>query len=398
MTTTNHYQNKRHALTNRYSRTLFVIPSGQEAQRSHSVRYRFKVSSDFYYLCGLNLSDAILIIAGPQSYLVQKNDHDQIWGEHTSIDETEFHKLSGLMVENNLRLNEILQQLAPEFDRIAMPLSRAAKVEEVVMQEVAFSRKASRQRLRPIDLCDSRSLIGTLRTVKEPSEIELLKQAGQRSSAVHELAMRQSWVGRTERELSNFIEGHFLLQDMQFTSYETIVGSGNRAAILHARATDKVILKDELILVDAGAEWRGYCADITRTWPSGRAFSEKQRQVYSLVLQAQTHALKLIRPGVTLQEIHNTATSLLSEIMPHSTSHWIGLDVHDPCAYVDDRGDQVKLEVGMCFTVEPGLYADGMGVRIEDDVVVTATGFEFLSTATKEIEEIEVLRAASDDK
>jgi Xaa-Pro aminopeptidase len=206
---------------------------------------------------------------------------------------------------------------------------------------------------------------------------------------------------------------------MQWTAYETIVGSGDRSTLLHARATDKVVHDGELVLIDAGGEWCGYCADITRVVPAGGKFSAKQREIYQTVLIAQKAAIAKVRPSVTLQEIHAVATEALIEqlsrlghaedelrrnigqLMPHSTSHWIGLDVHDPCPYVDDTGSLIRLQAGMSFTVEPGLYFRskeifpefyGIGVRIEDDVVVTETGCEILTSAPKELEEVEFLR------
>ncbi len=398
MKTQNVYQKRRLALAQTFSRTLFVIPSGLEASRSHSVRYRFKVASDFFYLTGLQLSDAILIIAGAKCYLLQKQDHDLLWGEHTLMSTQDVERANGVNFDDHDRLSQILEDTLENFDRIAMPIGRDTHVDQIIHGRLSFNRKKARTQTDVLALCDSRTLVGSLRAVKDVGEIADLRQAGYRSSMVHKLVMQQNWVGKTERELANYIEGHFLLQNMQFTSYETIVGSGERSTILHARATDRIINADEIILIDAGAEWNGYCADITRAIPSGRLFTQAQRAAYHVVLSAQKAALAQIKPGVTLKQIHQAAVeSLPQKSMPHSTSHWIGLDVHDPCAYVDDEGRDIKLKAGMCFTVEPGSYLEGIGVRIEDDVVVTEEGYELLTSAPKEIEEIETLRSLIDD-
>ncbi len=314
--------------------------------------------------------------------------------QHTSLSDQDTEKLSGIHLESTERLTQIVEELRDQFDRVALPIGLDPSVDELITKTISFQKQAGRSSNRVLSLSDSRALVGNVRAIKDSDEIINLKQAGLRSSLVHKMVMQQKLIGKSEREISNFIEGHFLLQNMQFTSYETIVGSGERSTILHARATDRKIQPNELVLIDAGAEWNGYCADITRTLPSGRTFTQAQKTVYENVLAAQQKAISLIKPGATLRQIHQAAIDVLHEkAMPHSTSHWIGLDVHDPCAYVDDSGRDILLKAGMCFTVEPGSYVNGIGVRIEDDVVVTETGYELLTSAPKEIEEIEKLRS-----
>jgi Xaa-Pro aminopeptidase len=410
----NIYQNRRNALTNKFSRTLFVIPAGHGAQRSHSVQYRFKVASDFYYLTGLQISDGVLIVAGSQSYLLQNQNVDHVWGEFSGLGAEDAELVQGLQLESIANLEKVLHDLTNEYDRIAFSFGRDQLIENTVLQTIQFQRRLGRTRNFALDVCDSRTLVGSLRAIKEQDEIANLKLAGQKSSLVHQKLMQQKLIGRSEKEISNWIEAQFLLENMQWTSYETIVGAGSRSTVLHARATNQIVKENQLVLVDAGAEWKGYCADITRTLPSGDKFSSEQRYVYEIVLAAQKAALNAIRPGETLQSIHETVLEVFKEklqtviplkrFMPHSTSHWIGLDVHDPCAYLDDQGKPIKLQNGMCFTVEPGLYFNqiegfekfnGIGVRIEDDVVVTENGFEFLTAVQKEIDEIEQLRAIS---
>jgi len=383
-----------------------VIPSGHGAHRSHSVQYRFKVASDFYYLSGLQISDAVLVIAGSKTFLLQNQNLDQVWGEFSGLSANDSSLLGDIQLESISNLQSVLNDLSGQFDRIAISFGRDQKVEDTVMQNIQFQRRGGRSRNYALEICDSRTLVGSLRAVKD------LKEAGLRSSKVHEALMQQKLVGQTEREISNWIEAQFLLENMQWPSYETIVGAGARSTILHARATDQIIQNNQLVLIDAGAEWKGYCADITRTLPSGLKFSVEQKYVYNIVLEAQKAALAMIRPEVTLQQIHERVFEVFNErlqtkiplkqLMPHSTSHWIGLDVHDPCAYLDDQGNAIQFKAGMCFTVEPGLYFNqvegfekynGIGVRIEDDVVVTNQGYELLTAVHKEIDEIEQLRA-----
>ncbi len=409
------YQARREKLGTSFSRTLFLISSGHEAARSHSVRYRFKPAADFSYLCGLHLADSLLVILGRQAFLLRNSAGDALWGEHTELTTQDAELLRGLVLEPQNRLAELLDSLRGSFDRVALAVGRDSRVEEIALAQIQF-----RRRVAPLTLSDSRPLVGTLRLEKSAEEIAWLRLAGAASSRVHARLQEQALAGQTERRVANWVEANFLLEDMQWTAYETIVGSGERSTILHARASDRRIQNGELVLVDAGGEWRGYCADITRTLPAGERFTKAQGEIYSAVLRAQKAAIALVRPGNTLEEIHAAAQNSLSEslarlglsphearenisrFMPHSTSHWIGLDVHDPAPYVNDAGEPIRLRAGMTFTVEPGLYFReknflgdyyGIGVRIEDDLLVTEQGAELLTHAPKEIEEIEALRA-----
>lgn len=392
--------------------------------RSHSVAYRYKTPSDFLYLTGLNLSHSYLVIAGNDHYLLSDAfaRTSSVWGEEAMINADERHLLLNLKCESLEKLDEILHDKISQFDRLAIPMGRDLELDQKALSLVSFKRR-DRRRLSamPLALSDSRTLVGSLRLYKDSVEIAYMREAGLRSSRVHEEIMKTQLVGKTEIQTANMIESLFLAEDMQWTSYESIVGSGDRAVMLHARATRKKIQDGELVLIDAGAEWNSYCADITRTFPASKRFTSEQKALYETVLKAQKSILAAVKPGSTIQELHelslqelregllrlgydkNNLTEDLTQLMPHSTSHWIGMDVHDPSAYYDDRGQALKLAEGMCFTVEPGLYFregfkdlagfEYLGVRIEDDICVTSTGSEVLTSAPKETDEIEALRA-----
>lgn len=417
------YIQRRKQLAAKYSRTLFVIYSGEEQMRSHSVAHRFKVASDFYYLTGLELANAYLVLAGEQSYLLSKDflDEEAVWDDEAVLNSIEKEFVVDVQRENNSKLAEIVQSHLAQFDRLAFAIGRSSEADEKLLQSIAFEKRYRGRKLAtPLVIADSRTVVGTLRLKKDEDEIAFMREAGRRSSFVHTELMKLNLVGKTERQVANWIEGQFMLQDMHWTAYQTIVGSGERSVLLHARATDKIIGENELILVDAGAEWKGYCADITRTITSGVRFTSQQKSLYEIVLKAHKDVIAEVKEGRTLIELHELAQQTLSEglirhgykenikneiisLMPHSTSHWIGLDVHDPSSYFDDRGDAVKLERGMTLTVEPGLYFRGefhkitgfagLGVRIEDDIHVTANGHESFTQVAKEIEEIENLRS-----
>jgi Xaa-Pro aminopeptidase len=419
---TNQYQKRREALVQQNQRTLFVIPSGVEAWRSHSVHYRFKGHSDFQYLTGLQIPDAVLVLSAGGSYLLrpERSELHKIWdGDDNAGNETD---LAALQFSTPEKLDEIVKSHLLQIDRMAVPAGLVPQVDQTMLDNLSYSRShRGRKSGQPLALSDSRPLVGQHRHVKTAAEIELLKQAGLRSSRVHRKLMAEKLIGKTEREIANWIEAQFLSEGLQWVAYESIVGSGPRSVVLHARASDRVIQKGDLVLIDAGGEWQGYCADITRTMPAGSRFSIEQKTIYQAVQKAQAAVIKSVAVGRSLVELHQVAldsllvelrqsgvsvkgTDELKTLMPHQTSHWLGLDVHDPSPYLDEEGNPIQLKEGMTFTVEPGLYfrdsAFGekyrdIGVRIEDDIVVTARGAELLTSVPREVEEIEDLRAQS---
>ncbi|WP_413943839.1 aminopeptidase P N-terminal domain-containing protein [Bdellovibrio sp. HCB-162] len=417
------YQKRRQELGLKYSRTLFVISSGDEAMRSHSVAYRHKTAGDFYYLTGVHLIGAVLLVIGKKTYfLSDANEATAVWDDGHSLTAADKEKLQDVNFESVDKLADIIHSHTNDFDRVALAIGRNQKIDQTLLSTISYeSRHRGRVSNLPLALCDSRTLIGTMRLVKDNHEISLMKEAGRRSSLVHRELMKQNLIGKSEREVVGWIESQFMAQGMPWTAYESIAGAGERSTILHARGTDRILNEGEIVLIDAGGEYQGYCADITRVLPVGKKFSAEQKKIYQIVLDAQKAVLENVKSGVTLKNLHEIALTHLSEgmlkngfakdtvqenlgkFMPHSTSHWIGLDVHDPSSYVDDSGNALKLAEGMCFTVEPGLYFRegigvpsqylGIGVRIEDDVAVTATGAELLTSVPKEISEIEGLRA-----
>ena len=420
---TNQYQKRREALVQNNQRTLFVIPSGVEAWRSHSVHYRFKGHSDFQYLTGLQIPGAVLVLSAGGSYLLrpERSELHKIWdGEDNSA--ANDADLGALQFSTPEKLDEIVKSHLLQVDRLAVPAGLVPQVDQTLLTNLSYSRShRGRKRGQPLALMDSRPLVGQHRHVKTAAEIELLKQAGARSSRVHKSLMSEKMIGRTEREIANWIESQFLSEGLQWVAYESIVGSGPRSVVLHARASDRVIQKGDLVLVDAGGEWQGYCADITRTIPADLKFTAEQKSIYQAVQKAQAAVIANVAIGRSLIELHQVGLEILlietqkagvalkniddiKTLMPHQTSHWIGLDVHDPSPYLDEDGNPIKLQTGMTFTVEPGLYfrdsAFGdkyrdIGVRIEYDIVVTARGAELLTSVPRDVEEIEELRRKS---
>jgi Xaa-Pro aminopeptidase len=253
-----------------------------------------------------------------------------------------------------------------------------------------------------------------MRLVKDAHELALMRRAGEISSHAHRRAMAAARPGMHEYEVEAELVHDFLRHGAQAVAYPSIVASGPNACVLHYRENDRLMQDGDLLLIDAGCEYRGYASDITRTFPVSGKFTAPQKAVYEVVLAAQLACLDAVRPGVGFHAYHKVAERVLAQglielglvagpldaalesgsykqFYMHRAGHWLGMDVHDAGLY-QEKGESVKLEPGMVLTVEPGLYirpGEGVpaefadiGVRIEDDVVVTATGIENLTGQT----------------
>jgi Xaa-Pro aminopeptidase len=232
------------------------------------------------------------------------------------------------------------------------------------------------------------------RIKKSATELALLEKTVNITLAGHEAAARTIAPGVWEYQVEAALEFEFRNRGAERPSFPSIVGSGPNSTILHYNASTRQMKAGDLVVVDIGAEYSGYAGDVTRTYPVSGKFTPRQREIYQIVLDAQKEALTKVKPGATLQEIHRAALAYIqsrgyAEQFPHGTSHYIGLYVHDV------GNPRQPLEPGMALTVEPGIYIDReeLGVRIEDDVVVTETGYRMLSTFPREIDEIEALMA-----
>jgi Xaa-Pro aminopeptidase len=277
----------------------------------------------------------------------------------------------------------------------------------------------------PQKFTSPKSLLGSMRLLKDPEELDMMKKAQEIANHAHRLAMAYANPGKNEGQIQAMLEMVFKNEGAFGEAYGSIVAGGDNANILHYIENNQVLKAGELLLIDAGPEYQYYAADITRTFPISGQFSSEQKVIYEIVLKAQENSIKHIKAGAKLSELHeiscrhlieglkdlkilngsleeNLLSPFFKELYPHSTSHWLGLDVHDLGPYREETsGNELLLQENMILTVEPGLYFSqnntqvpekfrGIGIRIEDDIRVLQSGFENLSAAIpKKITDIE---------
>lgn len=413
-----------------------VIPAAGEVMRSRDVEYRYRQHSDFYYLTGFDEPGAVcLLLPGhPQEeyvLFVQPRDVErETWtGRRLGVDGAMEHL--GTSVAYSV---EELEARLLAYLRERRDLYYAIEGERPFNQRVLRwlgQTQAERPRTGAgaCNLLDPREILHEMRLHKEDEEIQQMRRAAAITVEAHHEVMRQVRPGRYEYEIEALLDYVFRRAGAAGAAYPSIVASGDNATVLHYTRNDRRMLEGDLLLVDAAAEYDFYCADVTRTLPVGRRFEGRARAVYEIVLAAQAAAIDAVRPGASLDEVHGSAVDVLvgglrelgllagevdeireqelyKPFFMHRTSHWLGMDVHDVGLY-KVAGRTRTLEPGMVLTVEPGIYIGrqvanvddqwhGIGVRIEDDVLVTAGGHEVLTDAApKEKEAVESLRAAA---
>lgn len=397
-----------------------IFIGARVAIRSNDTEYPFRQDSDFWYLTGFDHPDAVAILrtddGPPFTLFVQPRDRAaETWtgyrpgleGARDDYAADAAHAIDDLLKE--------LPRIVEGARRIYHVLGRHSELDRRLVELLDELRRRSRMGVTPADeIVDPRSIVHEMRLLKEKDEVDLLRRAASITREGHLEAARLAHEGHFEYELEAALDYGYRRRGAAGPAYASIVGGGANASILHYVRNDQPLRDGELVLIDSGAEVEGYAADVTRTYPVGGRFSAARRDVYDAVLAAQQAALEASRPGATLDEIHDVTLRCLVEGMlglgllsggvdenlekghyrsyyMHRTSHWLGLDVHDVGSYASGPSPR-PLEAGMVFTVEPGLYiaADaeaapeairGMGVRIEDDVLVTETGIENLSAA-----------------
>ncbi len=399
--------------------------------RSNDTMYEYRPNSDLWYLTGFEEPEAAaLFLPGhpehPFVLFLRRRDRErEVWdGERVGVE--------GAKAAVGCDAAFGIEELAPQLEKLLVGRSRLVYAlgldEDLDRTVVRTVRKAQylarRGKKAPRVIEDPMSVLHEMRLVKSPGEIAALRRATEVSAEGHRQAMRLTRPGLREFEIQAEIEYVFRRAGAVAPGYATIVGSGPNACVLHYIANRRTMRAGELVLVDAGAEVGYYTGDLTRTWPVSGKFTGEQREIYDLVLRAQMEVIRSVRPGLEWHHLHETAVRVLAtglvdlgvvegpvekaiedktyrHVYMHGTGHWLGIDVHDVGAYARDGEPGRPLVPGMVFTVEPGLYFHpdepnlperyrGIGVRIEDDVLVTEDGCEVLTAgAPKEPEELE---------
>jgi len=415
--------------------SIAIIPSARELIRNRDAEFPFRQDSDFHYLTGFDEPDAVLVLIPRRRhgqfvlFCREKDAMREIWDGYRAGPEgaTRDHGADDAFPVGDI--DDILPGLIEGRARVYYSMGRSPGFDQKVMGWVNNIR--SRQpngAVPPGEFTDLNHMLHDLRLIKSAAEIRLMRKAGQITSAAHVRAMQFCQPGKFEYQLQAEIEHEFALNGARHPAYNSIVGSGDNACILHYTENSEKLRDGDLVLIDAGCEFQCYAADVTRTFPVNGRFSPEQRAIYDLVLEAQLAAIEKIGPGKHWNEAHDATVRVITEglvklgllkggvntlikkeayrdFYMHRAGHWLGLDVHDVGDYrVDDAWR--ALEPGMVLTIEPGIYISpsnrkvpkrwrGIGVRIEDDVAVTTDGYEILTAdVPKDADAIEALMAA----
>jgi Xaa-Pro aminopeptidase len=424
------YSSRRQQLLGGLGDGIAVIPTAPERLRNRDAHYPYRFDSYFWYLTGFPEPEATIVLIGgkePKSILFcrEKDEAREIWdgfryGPETAADAFGFSEAHPMAM-----LEQKLPELIANRSVLWHSLGHDADWDRRIASALNAVRAESRSGIRaPGEIRDLRGLLDQMRLTKDSHEIAIMRRAADIASAGHARAMRACRPGMAEYELEAELSYEFRRRGAAGHAYTPIVAGGANACILHYVENNRLLPGHSLVLIDAGCELDGYASDITRTFPVNGRFSPEQREIYEIVLAAQQAAIDAVRPGASFMDYHQAALRVLSQGLidlrliagsvdgaveseaykpwyMHRTGHWLGLDVHDVGEYRTGSEDNawVKLLPGMTLTVEPGLYfrpgtnvpphLHGIGVRIEDDVLVRSDGCTVYTSAPKTVAEIE---------
>ena len=422
--------------------SVAIIPAARESVRSHDTHYRYRQNSDFFYLTGFEEPDAIAVVAPAKekkfTLFVRPRDRErEIWeGYRAGVDGA----VSDYNADEAFPLSEFDEKLAEILDGPSALYyafgHTTPEMDQKIIRQLTLMRETNRKPLEPPrTIVDPSSIIHEMRVFKNNEEIEIMQRAADIAAEAHVEAMKAVRPDMKEYEVEALIESIFRRHGSAGPSYTSIIGSGANATVLHYISNQGTLRDGDLLLVDAGAEYQGYASDITRTFPINGKFTQAQRDIYDLVLNTQMSCIDMVRPGVRLEDLKTHSIEMLTEGMVnlgllkgepaklieekkymqfymHNLGHFLGIDVHDAGKYYF-KGESRPAEPGMVMTIEPGLYISpdtsnipeefnkdipdkylGIGVRIEDDVLVTQNGARVLThKVPKDPGEIEALMA-----
>jgi Xaa-Pro aminopeptidase len=394
------YQQRRAEVIKEIDSGIAIIPSGYPPFRNGDVYYPFRVDNNFFYLTGIKEPGAFLVLY-PKSqmkkeilFLPSHNPAREQWEGKSLKPGKEAQELSGietiLSVDEFEQITSRLLRVVDDFYYISP--AEILKKNEPLTPQLYFINQL-KERYPHLVIKDLSAIVAAMRLIKSPEELKLIQQAIDITSAAQREAMKSVEPGMYEYEIKAVIEYVYQKRGATGWGFPSIIGSGPNSCILHYEKCTRIMEPGDTLVMDIGAEYENYSADITRTIPVSGKFAPRQRAIYSIVLEANKRAIAAVKPGRTIKDIDKVARDYIEsrgygKYFIHGTSHWLGMNVHDV-------GEQTaKFEPGMVITVEPGIYIpeENLGIRIEDDVLITKEGNKVLSSsAPKEIAEIEKL-------
>ncbi len=427
----NEFSKRRYQLMAEMGEGVAILPTSPELIRNRDSHYPFRFDSYFYYLSGFKEPESVLfLIAGPQAKTIlfcrDKDMEREIWDGFR-------HGPAGAVIEFGIdeaysmsQLDELAPQLLANQSKLFYSLGANTAWDARVTGWINQLRAQARTGLSPPDsIIDVRKLLDEMRLYKSDAELSVMRRSANIAGAAHQRAMQFTRPDMMEYQIEAEFLHEFYRQGAQAPAYTSIVAGGANACTLHYNANNSKLRDGDLLLIDAGCELDGYASDITRTFPVNGKFSAPQKDLYELVLASQAAAISKVAPNNHWNAPHEAALDVLirgfidlglckgspDEVLEkgtyrqfymHRTGHWLGLDVHDAGEYKDQAGAWRRLEPGMTLTVEPGCYVRpaenvpehfwNIGIRIEDDVLVTSNGCEVLtSAAVKSVADIESL-------
>lgn len=396
------------------SNSILMLCSSNIVPRNNDTTFPFRQDSNFYYLTGFNEPNSVMLLKSDgTAYIFCRNKNPELekwdgfmWGYQAAADEFNF--------DDGFDINDI-DQLAPQIingtSTVYALVGKNKDFDQQVIKWITAANSMERHQGN-IDLKNFSNQLGMMRLVKEDSELSLMRKSCEIAALTHKAVISKAKVGMSEFDLETMYLNEFKSHGSKDISYTPIVAGGERACILHYIDNNQPIADGELVLVDAGCEWGLYASDITRTYPINGKFSAEQRAVYDVVLEAHNKACEAIQIGANCTDPQKASelslsqglkdlgllTQSMDEIMDkqlfrefyyHKIGHWLGLDVHDDCPYsIGEK--EVTFQKNMVMTIEPGIYINqtanvdnkwkGIGIRIENDILATDTGYENLTS------------------
>ena len=428
------FTKRRNSLMSDLGEGMFVMGGAGEQTRNSDVHYSFRQNSDFFYLTGFNEPDASLIISNKDGnvrsiLLVPPKDKvKEIWegvrlGEQGAVDHLGFDE-----AYSNDDIEEILLKEMGCHDKLFYEFNLDSGLDGLMLDCLNHFRNVGRKNpIFPQSLVFYHRELGRMRHIKDAYEQSMMRKANEITRDASYEVMRRLKPGMNEAEIQAILEYEYRRHGCD-AGYGSIVAGGANATILHYTSNNALLKPETLLLIDSGCEYEFYCSDVTRCYPVDGKFNSEARAIYEIVLEANKKSIEQSEVGSNLKKVHQASLDVLAEglrdlglakgslesiqnnelklFYMHNTSHWLGMDVHDVGQY-DHRGVPVSFEEGMSFTIEPGLYFnpdfsglntkfDGIGVRIEDDIIIQSDGPEILSSEIpKEIQEIEDFMAGN---